>query len=304
MSARRIFFDHQHVQAFGCGIHRGGKSRRTGADHHEVVDFGVVDRRIHLQEIGDLRDTRVLEHASAAADQDGHLVHGDVKALEQGLHVAVAVAVDVDADIGVTVARQEFAQPQGAGRVARAEQHRLALSRRDQPHAAQDEGAHEHFADLGVGLHDVAQACLADRQDLPGLAHADAGEAGNAMQRAHLAGEIARLQHGHDFFSAHAGECYFQAAGEHDHHVVMALARLDQHVTGICAHVLAVRLEAGELRRRELRKHLLAAFFIEIVWHCFLLACDYFSNNPTSSMKHQLQSSPRSSEVMIGCLVA
>ena len=302
LSAGRIGLDHQYVETFRRRVDRGGEPGRAGADHDQVMHPGVVDGRIHLQEIGDLRDARILEDASAAADQDRHLVDRNLKAFEQGLHIAVGV--DVDADVGITVARQEFTQAQGAGRVARTEQHRFALTGRHQSHAPQDERAHEHFADLRVGLHDVAQTRLADRQDLPGLAHADARETGDAAQRAHFPCEIARLQHGHDFFAAHAGEGDFQAAGQHDHHVVMALARFDQHFAGFRAYAPSVRLEAGELHGGELGKHLLAAFFIELVWHCVLLACAYFSSSSTSSMKHQLQSSPRSREVMIGWRVA
>ena len=211
----------------------GGQSGRAGADHDQVMHLGIVDGRIHLQKIGDLRNAWILEDASAAADQDRHLVDRYLEAFEQGLHVGVGV--DVDADVGIAVTRQEFAQAQGAGRVARTEQHRFALTGRHQSHASQDERAHKHFADLGVGLHDVAQARLADRQDLACLAHADAGEARDAAQRAHFPGEIARLQHGHDFFAAHAGEGDFQAAAQHDHHVVVALARFDQHFAGFRA---------------------------------------------------------------------
>ena len=65
-------------------------------------------------------------------------------------------------DEGIGVAGEELAQAQRVGRMARPQQHGVALPRRHQPHAAQDESAHEDLAQLGVGLHHVAQALITD----------------------------------------------------------------------------------------------------------------------------------------------
>ena len=159
---------------------------------------------------------------------------------------------------------------QRIGRMARPQQHGVALSRRHQPHAAQDESAHEDLAQLGVGLDHVAQALFVDREDRAALANADAREPGDSAQRAHLSGELARRQNGHQLLAAHSGKLDLEASGEDHHETVVTLARLDQYLTGTRLDALTMRLEARDLRRRELGKSLMTTPFQNLVHHAAL----------------------------------
>jgi hypothetical protein len=80
------------------------------------------------------------------------VLHADVKAIEECLHVRIAIHVDVRVRVGV--AREELLEPQRAGRVCRADERRVAEAARDEHHAAQDERPHEQITDLGILLNE------------------------------------------------------------------------------------------------------------------------------------------------------
>ena len=178
-----------------------------------------------------------------------------------------AILVDVKAHIRMVVAREELAQAQRVRRVARADQRHLALCGVDQPHAPQDEGAHDDLGQLGIGLHQRAQLGLADRQHLPRLNHADAREAGQAAQGGELAGEIARKELGQRLLASRAGNENLELARQHHQHLAVALAGLHQRLAGARLQALAARLEARDLARVEPREHLLAALLVDLVRH-------------------------------------
>ena len=105
---------------------------------------------------------RVLEHVLAVADQHRDVRHADVEAVEQLLHAGVAV--EIDHRVGVPVAREEFLDAQRAGAVSGSDEHGIAEPARHQRDAPQDKGAHDDFAQVGVGL-DQRQQLLAIHLD-------------------------------------------------------------------------------------------------------------------------------------------
>ena len=214
-------------------------------------------------------DARILEYPSAASDEDRNVFYRYLEAVKQGLHAGIAV--DVDADVGITVAGEKLAHLERVGGMARPKQHRVAVSRCQKSHTAQDEGAHEDLAQLGVGLDDVAEIFFVDHENRAAFTHADAHEAGDTAQRAHLSGEIARQQHGDQLFAEHAGKSSLETAGKHNQQLSMTLAGLDQHLSGVRIGARTMRFQARDLRWREFGEYLLAAPFKKIARHCGLL---------------------------------
>jgi hypothetical protein len=258
LPAESARLDHQHIQSLGRRVDSGREPGRAGADHHEVVDCRYVDRRIHAEVTGDVGDSRILEHPAATADDHRNFIHRDVKAVEQSLHVRIVVDIDIDVRVGI--AREEFAQPERVRRVPRPEQHHLALPGRHESHAAENEGAHHDFAQLGVDLNDVAQVRFVYRQDRAGLAHANAGESGDTAQGADLPRKVARAEHIEHDLAAQSRQRDLEAAGEDDQEPVVAPPGFCEHLAHLRLEPLAVRLQARDLRARELGKHLLPAF--------------------------------------------
>ncbi len=73
LSARRVRFEHQHVQPFRRAVHRRREPGRSGADDDEVADVGLIDRVVEAEALGDLLVGRIAEHELAAADQHRHI---------------------------------------------------------------------------------------------------------------------------------------------------------------------------------------------------------------------------------------
>ena len=157
----------------------------------------------------------------------------------------VGVAVDVEARVREAVAAEELPQAERRGRVARADQHDVALLRLDEPHAAQDERAHEELAQLGVVLDDPEQAFVLDRDHLAVLADPRAHGGAGAAQRAHLAPEAARRMDGHRRLAGDPRQHDLDGAGEHDEDASVPVARLGQHFAGADAQPASRRPRAG-----------------------------------------------------------
>ena len=155
MSSWRVRFEHQHIQSFRSGVHRGGKSRWSCAHDDHVAHLRLVDRLVEAQAIGNLLVGRIPQHRFPAADQHRHVGGGDLKPIEQILNVGIVVEIDVG--VRMAVARQKFLDAKRPGTMVRADKHDIAEPVRDQFHPAQDEGPHDDLAELAVGLHERQQ---------------------------------------------------------------------------------------------------------------------------------------------------
>ncbi len=133
---------------------------------------------------------RVLQHRAVGDQHQGQVAALRVHAGQQ----AVGLVLDrgVQHPVGDAVAAEEVLQLHHARMVRRADQHRPARAGLDQPDPAQDQGAHDPFAQLRLRDHQAAQALGRDRDGLD-LAHgAGVDEGGAARQLAHLGQEVAR----------------------------------------------------------------------------------------------------------------
>src|SRR6202167_4345834 len=88
-----------------------------------------------------------------------------------------------------------------------------------------------------------------------------------AAQRAHLAAEATRREHVQKLLAAMIVLQDLYASREHDEHVHMTTAGLRQNLSALGLDAPPVALEARQLRRAELGKHLLATLLQELVHH-------------------------------------
>src|SRR5262249_23262078 len=101
----RTGLDDQRVDALGCRVDSGRKTRWSGADDDDIAHVSFVDSLVEVQIVGNLVITGIPQHRLAAADQDRYVGRVYVKAIEQARHVGVTVKLEVLE--GVTVAREE-----------------------------------------------------------------------------------------------------------------------------------------------------------------------------------------------------
>jgi hypothetical protein len=81
LASGRGRFQRKHVEPFRGPVNGGRQPRRPRPHDEEVADPGVVDRVVEAETIGDLPIGRVAQHNLAAADEDGHVLGGDVEAI-------------------------------------------------------------------------------------------------------------------------------------------------------------------------------------------------------------------------------
>ncbi len=125
LAAGRRALEHQHVEALGRGVDRGGEAGRAGADDHHVAHLLRIERAAQPQRGRELFDAGVPQQVSLLAEHDRDLVDADVEAVEQRLHVGLGL--DVLVGERLAVAGQELLEVQRRRRVARAESTRSLL---------------------------------------------------------------------------------------------------------------------------------------------------------------------------------
>lgn len=54
LPARETGFDDQRIEPFGCGVQRGRKPRRSGADDDDIPQAAPVDPVVEAETLGDL----------------------------------------------------------------------------------------------------------------------------------------------------------------------------------------------------------------------------------------------------------
>ena len=100
-----------------------------------------------------------------------------------------------------------------------------------------------------------------------------------AAQRAHLAGKIPGGVYRYQRLAGEPGQDDLDRAGEDDEQTSIPVAGLRQHLAGADAFPISICLEPVDLRRRELREHLLPAGLAEIRHQRPLSAASIASNS-------------------------
>ena len=200
---------------------------------------------------------RIAQHHRATADDHRNVADADLEAIEQVLDPGVAVQVDIR--VRMAVAREELLDAQRPRAVRRSHEHHVPQAARDQLHSAQQEGAHQDFTQLAVGLHEREEIVAIDLDHLARLGGADAPEPATARQHADLAGELPRSKQGHRVLGrADRSDDLDPALGDHEE-ARRLLAGFDQHIALVNAADPTMRGHARDLGRRERGKHVVGA---------------------------------------------
>ena len=153
--------------------------------------------------------------------------------------------------VRVPVAREELLDPQRPGRVVRADQDHVAQASCDQLHAAQDEGAHQDLAQLGVALDETRQSIARQLDQLAAFPHPRLDQGPAARDHVHLAGELARAVDGDQRLAAHGGPDDLDAAADHDEEGHRFVPGVDQHLARLRHPAAAVGGNPRDLRGRQ-----------------------------------------------------
>ena len=177
--------------------------------------------------------------------------------VEQRLHVGVAL--DVDVPERVPVPGEELLQAERRRGVPRADDDRVAVPAREEPHAPQDERAHEDLAELGVGLHERAELRVLDAQARAGAAARARTSERRRCEHAHLAGELAGPVDRDGLLDRSARMDDLDLAFEDDEERDVLVPLVEEELAGSNAPRLSVREIRPRMRRGERGKHLGAA---------------------------------------------
>src|SRR5690242_17542363 len=115
----------------------------------------------------------------------------------------------------MAVASEKFAQTEGLRGVAGAEKDKAPVAAADEFEAAEDESAHENFAELGVFGDERAEGIAGEFDEIAGLDDASANEDAAAGNHCEFAGEAGTMD-GDGAFAVEARLHNFHAAGKDD----------------------------------------------------------------------------------------
>ncbi len=115
----------------------------------DVVDPIGIDRPDQADAAGELVLAGIAQQLAVRAQHDRQLPGVDVEALDQRLRLRIGLGIE--RLVRMAVAGQETLQPQHVAVLGAADDHRPAGPGLDQADAAQDQGAHDALAELGLG---------------------------------------------------------------------------------------------------------------------------------------------------------
>ena len=140
-----------------------------------------IDRGVEADTVGNLLIARILER-DAATDHDRNVC---------GVETMAVVRIQIDVGIWIAVARQKFFDSKSPGGVVRTDKHDVSNMLLDQLRPTQDEGAHQDFAQLAVGLHNRQQGFATQLDHLACPAHPRSHQCATAGEQVDLARELA-----------------------------------------------------------------------------------------------------------------
>jgi hypothetical protein len=195
LSAERALVEHQHREPLGGGVDRGGEAGRPGADHGDIVERLRIELGRDAEAHSRLDVRGPLEHGAVGAEHQRKILRLHAEALNHG--AAFLVVGGVEHGVGIAVAREKALQPHELRRARPTDQHRARAAVLDQPHAAQDEGAHERFADVRRADHQRADMRGVERDCSQAVRTGPTERQGRAAgELADLAGELADAERG------------------------------------------------------------------------------------------------------------
>ena len=231
-------------------VDRSAEARRTCADHNEVV--GPLQGGVYLEArgTGKLQVRRVLQHVLALPDCHGRLRRLGAQPLEEG--ACPRIALQFDPDVGHPVAGRKLPEPRRVARVARAyDPEAEAL-----PHhvrAPGQEGPEDDIRDVGLLGDDLLQPLAGNGQHLPGLAHHASQVHRLPGEHVQFAQETALVESSYRPRLAGEVVAHLHLAFQHDHKIVIGIARPEKDLTDLRLPGLPVALEDLDLVRPQPR---------------------------------------------------
>ena len=217
----------------------------------------LIDGVVEAEAVGNLLIGRIPKHGLAAADQHGHVLDGDVKAIQQSLDVAVAFKVDVG--VRVAVARQELFDAKRVRGMHRAYERDVPKLVSDQLHPPKDEGPHQNLAELGVGLHERQHMFAIQLDHLARFARPRADQRAPARDHGGFAGELPGSMDDDETLRCAGWPDNLDLTGLHDKERVRLCPGLDEHFSALDRTYPPVRSDPRDLRRGQRRKHVVGA---------------------------------------------
>src|SRR5579884_3682126 len=152
------------------------------------------------------------------------------------------------------VASEKFAQAQRLRGVAGTEKDETPVTAADEFEAAQDERAHEHFAELGVFSDERAEGVPGEFDEIAGFDDASANENAAAGNHGEFPGEAAGTMDGDGAFAVQTRLHNFHAAGKHDEEGDVAVADIKKNFAALDVSDAAVCANPIDLRWSESRE--------------------------------------------------
>ena len=258
LSSGRGGFDHEHVEAFGRGVHGRGQSRRTRADNDHIANQSFVNLRIQAQAVRHLLIAGILEHGFAAANQDRNFGNAHVELIEHLLHAVIFIEIEIG--IGMPVASEKFFDTQSAGTMRRPDEHHVARVLGDQLQTAHDKCGHQDLAEIHIGLHQLLHGFAIKLDYFAGLAHARTDQGTPPGEHVHLAGELSGVMLHNGELALIGGLHDVEAAADDHKKRNVGIALINQRGVFFYFALAAYSGDAFHLGVRELWKKLLAAF--------------------------------------------
>ena len=200
---------------------------------------------------------RIAQQLAARAEHDRQFLGRDLEPLDQGLGAAVRVGAQQLK--GMAVAAQEIGQPQHVRLIGMADDHRADAAALDQADAAQDQGAHDPLAKLGLGDQQGAQPLRRNQHRLDVGQRLGLDQRRPARQLGELAHEGARLVGDDRAGALIVALADLDLARQEQGEAMTGLADPQQH---LALRIMARRAEAAQPRELgvgQRREHLRAA---------------------------------------------
>src|SRR5262249_40027370 len=192
LAAERTAIKHQNGKPLRGRVDRSRKAGRPRADNGDIIKTLRVDRANQSDAARQLILAWIAQHLSARTYDDRQLSRIDMEALDQRPGLRIGVGIEPHARRAI--ARQKAFEPQHIGIFGTADDDGPADAFLQHLRAAQDQRAHQPFAQLRFGVQQSAHAIGREDQRLDGLAGDGVAKRWPARELRQLAEERARAE--------------------------------------------------------------------------------------------------------------
>ena len=190
LTTKGAAIQHEHREPLGSCIDRSGKTRRSRADNDHVINLVRVDRSDEPDTAGELDVAGIAQQLSIGTENDRQFPSVDMKALDQRL--CTWIGLWIQSLVRMPIAGKEIFEAQNIGVIRAADDHRPAGSHIEKGDTAEDQGAHDAFAELGLFHQQIAQPAWRNEEGLDRLLRVGIDQGRAARKLCKLAHKRAR----------------------------------------------------------------------------------------------------------------